>query len=523
MSTFRFQIGIRTLATLLAVLALSLATQVHAATTAPQRMIYNARLLNSAGTAITSAHTIRFSFWKSADEVSTDITGTGAINTGASNYASWNEVQTVTPDSNGYFSVSMGSGTALPSMDSLPASTLLSLYLQVEVKASSSANTAYEILDPKPLSSSVDRSPVLSVPFALNADRLDQHDVGTGSGSIPLLLSGGLLPIANVPGGTNRDTFVLDSNNSASSAVTLQFGDTVNKTLLYSITNNRFEFNANVRVGGNLTVTGLINGIDLSSVNIQAPLRAFSGGGLLVSVFSGSYRVNGTVTNYGGTGVTVSNNADTYIFFTSTGFVARASGFPTNVSFIPVAKVTTANGGVASVSDRRVFQSDNREHSALDVLHPGYDSSAYDADGSNNTGQLSVDHDGTSKNNFYQWTTTKGTLNDYDLVVRYTLPQKFIRWQSTPFKLYYRTSSSDSAVSKADIEVYDTAGNAVTLGGTSTNLTSTSWTSTSLTFSGSPAWTAGQTFIMKIRLSAKNAATVHIGDLELSTVELDQQ
>lgn len=515
--------GLAFLATLVVAGSLMLVSHAEAANSVPRRMIFNSRLLGTNGSAITSAHKVRFTFWIGANAVPSDLTGTGAINYSAPNFVGWKEEQTFTPSSNGNFYVEMGVINPLPGFNNLSPATLSNLYMQVEVKPASSADAAYEILDPRPLDSTIDRSPVLSVPFALNADRLDQRDVGTGSGSIPLLLSGGLLPIANVPGGTNRDIFILDSNNTASSTIALTFGQTLNKTLSYDIANGRFNFNDDVNIQGNLTLTGLINGVDVTSLNTAAPLKASSGGGLQVSVYSGSYRINGTITNFTGSNVTLANNVDNYVFFTGTGLVARPSGFPTNISFIPVAKITTQNGGVATVTDRRVLQSDNREHSILEVLHPGYDSSAYDADGSSNVGQLSVDHDGTSKNNFYQWTTTKDALNDYDIVVRYTLPQKFIRWQAAPFKLYYRTSSGDSAVSKADIEVYDTEGNAVTLGGTSTNLSSTSWSSTSLTFGGSPTWTAGRTFIIKIRLSAKNAATVHIGDLELSTVELDQQ
>lgn len=494
----------------------------HAALSVPHRMVFNSRLLSPSGVPITTEHKVRFSFWIGADAVPSDLTGSGTINLFAPNFVGWKEEQIFTPAGNGAFYVEMGAVNPLPSFASLPPATLSNLFMQVEVKPASATDSAYEILDPRPLDATIDRSPVLSVPFALNADRLDQRDVGTGSGSIPLLLSGGLLPVRTVPGGTNRDTFVIDNNNTASSAVTLKFGETLGKTLSYDTANGWFVFNDDLRVQGNLTVTGLINGVDVTALNTAAPLRASSGGGLRVNVFSGSYRINGHIANYAGSGVTLTNNADNFVFFTGTGLVARPSGFPTNVSFIPVAKITTQNGGIASVTDRRVTQSDDREHTVLDVLHPGYPSAAYDADGSSNVGQLTVDHDGSSKHNVYQWTSTKGTLNDYDIIVRTTLPQTFVRWQAIPLKLHYRTSSADAAESKVDIEVYDTAGNAVTLGGSSAGLASTAWTSTSLTFTGSPTWTAGQSFVIKLRLSAKDARTVHVGDLELSTVTLDR-
>ncbi len=222
-----------------------------AATTAPLRHIYNGRLLNSAGTALTTAHTIRLSYWTSADHVSSDTTEAGAIDTSASTFAGWNEVHTVTPNSDGYFSLELGSVTTLPTMDSLSVSTLLSLFLQVEVKAASDADTSYELLDSNASSATIDRSPVFSVPFALNADMVDQRDVGTGSGSIPLLESGAVLAKTALPAGLTRDIFTIDSDDSASEP-TLRFGDALAKTL--SFTNGAFRFNDDLLIAGSLTI-----------------------------------------------------------------------------------------------------------------------------------------------------------------------------------------------------------------------------------------------------------------------------
>ncbi len=496
-----------------------------AAATVPQRIPYAGYLLTGGGSPLSGPYRLRFSYWNTADALSSDRTASGAINTDAAGYLGWQETDVVTLGNKGSFTVFLGSGTTLPDFSTFRAADLRSLHLQVEVRTIYSTDADYELLDPNPGDPTIDRSAALPAFSAINADLVDGHDIGTGSGSIPMLGSGGVLSKARIPSGTNANTFTIDAGNSAGSTINLKFGESLNKVLSYDKVNSWFNFNASVRIQGNLILNGLVNGVDVTNLvpSTYTPLRVASGAGLHVDVSPGNYRVNGNVVNFSGAGLDVPNDTNSYVFFSSTGALLNRSAFPTNQSFIPLATVTTISGNITTVTDKRVLQSDDREHSILDVLHPGYPSSAYDADGSSNVGQLSVDHDGTSKNNFYQWTTSKAALNDYDIVVRYTLPQKFIRWQTTPFKLYYRTSSADAAVSKADIEVYDTAGNAVTLVGTSTNLTSTSWTSTSLTFGGSPAWTAGQTFIIKIRSSAKNAATVHIGDLELSTVELQKQ
>lgn len=228
-----------------------------AATTAPQKLVYNGHLLNAAGTAISTSHSVRFSFWTSADYVATDVTATGALDTSASTYAGWNETFTVTPNSSGYFNVELGSGTALPDFSAMSTSTLTNLHLQVEVKAASDEDTSYELLDRDTSNESLDRAPLLSVPFALNADLLDGRDTGTASGSIPVLLTGGLLPISTIPGGTNEDTFTLDSDDSvADGSISLQFGQSLAKKLSFDVGSSVFNFSASVVVQGNITASG---------------------------------------------------------------------------------------------------------------------------------------------------------------------------------------------------------------------------------------------------------------------------
>ena len=244
------------------------------AASVPLTQMYEGHLLDSNGDAITAAHTIRLSYWNSADHIASDTTGSGTINTAAASYVGWQEEHTITPDSNGYFSVEMGSSTALPAMDALSASTLQSLHLQVEVKASADPVTAYELLDPKTIDT-VDRSPVRSVPFALNADMLDQRSLGTSSGSIPVLQEGGLIAESSVPTGLIRDSFTIDTDDSSSSP-TLQFGLALGRTLQYS--SNAFRFNDDVVITGDLSIS--------SSDYVANPHLQFGSGGTFdVSLF----------------------------------------------------------------------------------------------------------------------------------------------------------------------------------------------------------------------------------------------
>jgi hypothetical protein len=59
----------------------------------------------------------------------------------------------------------------------------------------------------------------------------------------------------------NSQNLVIDNYNNNAGNVVVQFGKTLNKTLLYSQTNSRFEFNANVDLNGNQLSTALIENV----------------------------------------------------------------------------------------------------------------------------------------------------------------------------------------------------------------------------------------------------------------------
>ncbi len=511
----------------LLIIALSIAAVLtvqaaEAAVSSPERTVYNGHLLNASGQAITTPHYIRFSQWYSRDLVTGDVNA-GIINTGAAMYAGYQEVHVVTPDSQGYFSVILGTGATLPNLAAVATSDLDNLFLQVEVKAAGSLDSAYEVLDVNPSDDLIDRSPILSVPFAQNADLLDQREIGTGSGSIPLLGSGGLLPVAVVPGGTNRDTFVVDANNTASSLITLQFGQALAKTLSYDILNDRFTFSADVRIEGDLVVTGLINGIDISSIagSDEGKLRVSSGAGLSVNITGGAYRINGDVTDFAGaSGVAVPANTTSQVFIGSGGLTVRTSGFPTDESFIRLAEVITNGTNVTQINDFRVVLSDDREQTTEVNLHAEFQNASYQADATENTGQLSVSLDNITQRNFYLWNSTRATLQDYDVVVRVSLPADFARWDSAPLSVSYRTTSADVTNSKVDVSLFDTNGTPVALGGSATGLASTSWGTSALTFDTGATWTAGQEFLIKFKLYAKDNYQAHIGSMKLKYVRL---
>ncbi len=236
-------------------------------TTAPYTISYSAKITDASGNPITTTQQVRFSIWNDADSNATSYLATGAINPLAPNYTGWQETYTLTPDSNGIFHVRLGSINTLPNF-----TAATQVYLEVDVKPNGAPDTSYQVLDPDGNTANLtDRFPFDSSAYTINADTVDNKDVGTGPNNIPSLDGTGLLPINFMPGGTNADTFVLDFDNTISGpagSVVLQFGNALGKFLEYDTAAHWFNFNDNLNVSGNLTTTGTINGVTINSTTV---------------------------------------------------------------------------------------------------------------------------------------------------------------------------------------------------------------------------------------------------------------
>lgn len=81
---------------------------VSSAQSVPDYFVYEGRLLDNSKNPITASHDFRFSFWQVSDFVAGDVMGDGSINAGAGNYGGWQEVHSVIPNNDGFFSIELG-------------------------------------------------------------------------------------------------------------------------------------------------------------------------------------------------------------------------------------------------------------------------------------------------------------------------------------------------------------------------------------------------------------------------------
>ncbi len=164
------------------------------------------------------------------------------------------------------------------------------------------------------------------------------------------------------------------------------------------------------------------------------------------------------------------------------------------------------------------------------MIVPEYQGAVLTGDGGNNTGTMTSDfcEQGVHANipdtntsvcntsgdihNYYSWTTNQGTAQDYDIWVRWRVPENFAAWDTNPVQVYgKRTDATNNAIT---VFVHDSAGALNNSGGT--QVAGTNWTQTAIALSGG-TWTAGSYVTFRITLTADTGGDqVQVGEINLN-------
>lgn len=120
---------------------------------------------------------------------------------------------------------------------------------------------------------------------------------------------------------------------------------------------------------------------------------------------------------------------------------------------------------------------------------------------------------GPANFSFYQWTTKQPAIQDYDIVLRFKIPDDFVAFDTTPIVFRFKTGTALAADNKIDITIEDSLGFVIgTLTGGS-SLTSTTYITTAIGFGGGGIFIAGSEITIKIKMSATNSGSVQVSDL----------
>jgi hypothetical protein len=253
-----------------------------------------------------------------------------------------------------------------------------------------------------------------------------------------------------------RGDLTINADRGAADA-TLTFGNaTANKAITFSNSNQRFEFNANVKTTGNLSG---------STLNVD-----------------GATMFRGTSYQW----PTAQGSANTFLKNDGAG----------NLSW-GTTSVGNGSGNLLS-------------------LHPEYPNTVYTQSGATAVGQLSMSG-ALGSDNLYRWSTTKGTLQDYWTAVRVQVPKNFANFTSSGgITLRLRTATTNSANNYVTVRLNDTNNNPVAISNNALLVSSTAnaWRTVNLGSVTTGTYTPLGYIKVLIKMAATSAGNTDISNLD---------
>ncbi len=281
---------------------------------------------------------------------------------------------------------------------------------------------------------------------------------GVGTITAGTILSGGTLRISgggadvqgvlNASGAVRTDSNLTINADSDSNDAVLTFGsDSVNETLSWLNTLDKFQFSDDLSVLG--TISGSVLRIDGN-----AQVQSLSASGAIRTEGS----ISGATLNIGGA---ITLRGQTYFAPTAQGVGNLTNDGAGNLTWTAT---TVGNGSGLIMS-----------------LHPEYPGAVYFSSGANYIGQLYGSGGTTALDNSYVWTSTRATLQDYWISVRFRIPNNFSSWDPLkPIELRYKTADGTASNNHVSVRLKDTAGANVALTGGG-GLANAAWTTASIT------------------------------------------
>lgn len=156
------------------------------------------------------------------------------------------------------------------------------------------------------------------------------------------------------------------------------------------------------------------------------------------------------------------------------------------------------------------------------TLSPEYPGAVLYADGSDNYGTMTSDVDDVESKylNYYQWTSELSALQDYDILVRITLPDDFVSWNEEGITLDFVTENSASVENnKVDLYLYGSETNQSSDVESKDNISKLAGQWQRISLKGSEidkCDSAGETCVLKINMSSKDNYYVRVGDIVLN-------
>lgn len=167
---------------------------------------------------------------------------------------------------------------------------------------------------------------------------------------------------------------------------------------------------------------------------------------------------------------------------------------------------------------------------SYNTLSPEFPGAVISADGSNNTGTFTSDREATGSGslysfNYYEFSSGQTSLQDYDVYVRWEVPENFSSWAtSNAITIDYATEDTSSANNKIDVQITkendaDTVTSSSNVSPTAGKWQSSILSSSPISFTAAQmtsaiTWSAGDVAVIRIRLFSKDNYFARVGAIK---------
>ena len=176
------------------------------------------------------------------------------------------------------------------------------------------------------------------------------------------------------------------------------------------------------------------------------------------------------------------------------------------------------SGGMTISGGTFTYATGNRQDRKM-VLSAEYPGASLFGDGSTNTGDMTSDYTNSTtgdRHTYYEWDSGEAALQDYTIVVRFTLPDNFGVWDATSAIVFdYITETAVLADTQIDISVFLESGAAADA--TDNDNASATWAETTIDDADlGECNAAGETCVIEILMQSRSNTFARIGDITLN-------
>jgi hypothetical protein len=165
--------------------------------------------------------------------------------------------------------------------------------------------------------------------------------------------------------------------------------------------------------------------------------------------------------------------------------------------------------------DINALASGSGSYPMTDTLTPFYLGGIFSPDGTDNAGSMFEEEDSVAGNTI-KWETGKTTQQDYDIVIRYDLPEKFQSFAATdPISLLYKTQGTP-AEARIDFTLQkEGAPGGDVLSGAGLSLSSINWNESFFSLADPSIFSAGDRLVLKLKMHATAGNSAFVSDIKI--------